>query len=54
MFSKVKDYKVLKTEYGHHAAEHSDFGYRIYDVGVDANAFYPISIEEIAENMNLK
>ena len=36
-----------------HAFENKELGLRIYDVGVDANDFKPISIEEIAEKMNL-
>lgn len=38
---------------GHHS-RNLDLRLRIYDVGVDANNFYPISLEEIASLMGLK
>ena len=36
-----------------HAAKKEDLGLRIYDVGVDANNYSPISLEQIAELMCL-
>lgn len=36
-----------------HSSNEMDLGIRIYDVGVDANDYRPISIEEIANKMNL-
>lgn len=38
--------------YGH-TSKQAEMGYRIYDVGVDANNYQPVSIEEIAKLMNL-
>ena len=36
-----------------HAPKHPELLLRIYDVGVDANRYYPISLVQIAELMNL-
>lgn len=36
-----------------HMEKHDDLGLRIYDVGVDANDYGPISLERIAELMHL-
>ena len=37
-----------------HSPKHADMKLRIYDVGVDANGYYPISIEQIAALMGLE
>lgn len=36
-----------------HAPKHEDLSLRIYDVGVDANQFKPISLAEIANRMGI-
>ena len=36
-----------------HTAKHEGLGLRIYDVGVDANAFKPLCLEQIATLMHL-
>ena len=36
-----------------HTPRNASLGYRIYDVGVDANAFYPVSLEFIAKRFGL-
>lgn len=36
-----------------HAERQDDLGLRIYDVGVDANDYRPVSLEQIAELMHL-
>lgn len=36
-----------------HAPKHEDLNLRIYDVGVDANDYHPVSIEQIAKLMDL-
>ena len=36
-----------------HSSKDKELGLRIYDVGVDANDYKPISIAEISEKMNL-
>lgn len=42
------------AEYFHKTrSEQTDFGLRIYDVGVDANKYRPISLDQIAEMMQL-
>lgn len=41
-----------RLPYGH-AAKHDDLGLRIYDVGVDANDYRPISLARIAELMHV-
>ncbi len=41
-----------RISYGH-TAKHEDLGLRIYDVGVDANNYRPISIERIAGLMRV-
>ena len=42
-----------RLTYGHSSKE-VDLGLRIYDVGVDANDFKPVSLEHIADKMILK
>lgn len=37
-----------------HRPDDPEQGVRIYDVGVDANGFAPVSLEEIAEILNLR
>jgi calcineurin-like phosphoesterase family protein len=37
-----------------HSSKIEELGLRIYDVGVDANDYRPISLEKIAQLMNLK
>ncbi len=37
-----------------HDVKNSELGLRIYDVGVDANDYKPVSIEQIAEMMKLE
>ena len=44
---------IDRFPYGHHP-KNPDLGLRIYDVGVDANNYSPISIDEIAGLMGLK
>ena len=36
-----------------HAPKHADLNLRIYDVGVDANGFRPVSLAQIAALMGL-
>ena len=36
-----------------HAPVNAELGLRVYDVGVDANGFRPVSIVQIAEKMNV-
>ncbi len=40
--------------YKGNSPKHEDLKLRIYDVGVDANGYYPISIEQIAALMGLE
>lgn len=49
----------LKSEFSSrfpegHSPKHEDLKLRIYDVGVDANGYYPISIDRIAALMGLE
>lgn len=37
-----------------HGAKHPEQHLRIYDVGVDANEYRPIGLDDIAEKMNIK
>ena len=44
---------IDRFPYGHHTPVREDLGLRIYDVGVDANHFCPISLQRIAELMGI-
>ena len=48
----LKKRSADRFAYGH-KAKHDDLGQRIYDVGVDANGFRPISIDHIAGLMGI-
>ncbi len=45
--------KYIDRIQSNHLSRHDELNLRIYDVGVDANHYYPVSLEKIAQIMNL-
>ncbi len=46
--------KLYERSLEGHLPEDREMGLRIYDVGIDANDYKPVSLEQIAELMKLE